>query len=271
MRNTFKLGDFLSEYDELREPTKRDRIIRDEDYKKAWLGVLDTKTIEALETLKRRKIIGELGWIISTGKEADVFYARAPDGDELAVKIYRIHTSGFRNIDIYVMGDRRFSRARSPLKAKWSWARREFKNLKRAKRVGVNVPTPISVYRNIVVMEFIGENGIPARLLKDIDDLINPQKTFEILMNDIKKLYRNAKIVHADLSPFNILYHKGIPYIIDMAQGVDISHVYALKFLYRDIRNLRAFFLAYIDDIPNEEQLFYEITGLEPNDLIKNI
>jgi len=258
-------------YDEFREPTKSDRLLKGAEYREAWEGVFDVKTLEAIETLKRRRVIEDLYWVVSTGKEADVFYAKSPSGDDLAVKIYRIHTSKFRRVDIYVLGDKRFGRARSVIKSKWSWARREFKNLTLAWKHGVHVPRPIAIHRNIVVMEFIGENGSPAPQLKDVEDIEDPEKVFLILIDDVRKLYKHAKIVHSDLSPFNILYHRGTCYIIDMAQGVNINHQYALRFLYRDLYYLVNFFAAFLDEIPNPDDIFKEITGIDPDPIIKSL
>jgi len=258
-------------YDELREPTKRDKKIKDSEFFEAREGVFDTKTIEAIDVLKRRKIILDLYWVVSTGKEADVFYAKSPSNGELAVKIYRVHTSKFRRVDIYTMGDKRFGRARSKLKSKWRWASREFKNLTLAWKNGIHVPKPIAIYRNIVVMEFIGENGTPAPQLKDVDYIDDPITVFKTLISDVKRLYRNARLVHSDLSPFNILYHNGICYVIDMAQGVNINHQYALRFLYRDLYYLVNFFSAFIDNIPEVDTLFQDITGISPDPIVKSL
>ncbi len=273
MKNKSKLVSFLEDdfYDALREPTKKDKKLKDSDFFEAREGVFDAKTLEALEVLKRRKVISDIYWVVSTGKEADVFYAKSPRGEELAVKIYRIHTSKFRRMDLYTLGDRRFGRARSKLKSKWKWASREFKNLTIAWKNGVHVPKPVAIYRNIVVMEFIGENGNPAPQLKDVENLNDPEKSFNMLIDDIKRLYRDAKLVHSDLSPFNILYHKSICYIIDMAQGVNINHQYALRFLYRDLFHLVNFFKAYMDDVPEPDDIFLDITGIQSDPIIKSL
>ena len=94
--------------DEFREPTRRDRKIRDFSYRQALQGVFDAKTIEAIEKLISSGVIEDIYYPISTGKEADVYYARSPKGEELAVKIYRVHTSAFKRIDLYVIDDKRF-------------------------------------------------------------------------------------------------------------------------------------------------------------------
>lgn len=262
--------DDFEEYDELREPTKSDKRIKGIEFRKAWAGVFDYKTLEALEDLRRFKVLQDIYWVVSTGKEADVFYGKTWDDREVAVKIYRIHTSRFKKIDDYILGDRRFGKIRSNIKLKWSWARREFKNLKLAFRAGVSVPEPIKVHRNIVVMQFIGDEGTPAPLLKDVEEIENPEKLFEEIISDMNKLYNKAKLVHADLSPFNILYWKGKHYIIDMAQGVRLDQEFALKFLYRDIVNMVSFFQSFLDKEIDPDKIYREITGKDVDPYIKS-
>ncbi len=262
---------FDQELDEFREPTRLDKRKKGIEFRQAFEGVFDFKTIEALEFLKKIKIIKDIYWVVSTGKEADVFYGETWEGEEVAVKIYRIHTSAFKKIDDYILGDRRFGKMRSNIKLKWGWARREFKNLKLAYRAGASVPKPIKVHRNIVVMDFIGDNGVPAPLLKDVqlDEIENPEKLFHEVIEDIKKLYQKAKLVHADLSPFNILYWNGKHYIIDLAQGLKIDQEYAHKFLYRDIVNLVSFFQAIIDDYIDPDSIYEDITGKDVDEYYK--
>ncbi len=260
------------DFEEFREPTKKERRIRDYSYRKALEGVFDAKTIEAIEKLIASRVIEDIYYPVSTGKEADVYYAKSPKGEELAVKIYRIHTSAFKKIDIYVIQDKRFQARKSPIKQKWAWARREFKNLKLAYNAGVHVPKPIRLFRNVLVMQFIGRNGTPAPQLVNVEELVNPEYTFKVLINDVKLMFQKAKLVHADLSPFNILIlDKKEPYIIDMAQGVRVSHPYALQFLYRDIHHIVSFFKGFLDETPDIDDIFEEITGEKPSILVKSI
>merc|ERR1712216_20298 len=58
----------------------------------------------------------------------------------------------------------------------------------------------------------------------------------------IRNLYQSCKLVHADLSEYNILYFKSSLYIIDVSQSVDLDHPHALTFLREDCSNINDFF-----------------------------
>jgi RIO kinase 1 len=63
----------------------------------------------------------------------------------------------------------------------------------------------------------------------------------ELVLN-IRKLFHQCKLVHADLSEYNILYHEGHLYIIDVSQSVEHDHPSAFDFLRSDIKNVEDFF-----------------------------
>ena len=62
-------------------------------------------------------------------------------------------------------------------------------------------------------MEFIGDDGIPAKLLKDcVSSISKISKWISYYVEVIKHMrtmYQVCKLVHGDLSEFNILLHKG--------------------------------------------------------------
>ena len=195
----------------------------------------------------RKKIISSIDFPISTGKEADVYRATSGSkefGDYVALKIYRIETTGFINMIDYISGDPRFGKIKPTRRAiVLAWARKEYKNLMIAKEANVNAPKPYGVIKNVLAMEFIGENGLPAPTLKQIGSQ-NPKEEFEEILENIRKLYQHS-LVHADISEYNILLHNGKPYLIDFAQGVLTKHPKAEEFLQRDLSNLIRFYSKY--------------------------
>jgi RIO kinase 1 len=181
--------------------------------------------------------------VIATGKESNVYWAEDSEGKGLAIKVYRTSTADFRRMREYVIGDPRFKRIRGGTRSLiFTWAEKEFKNLKIAYEVGVRVPRPFAVEKNILVMEFIGEAGIAAPRMKDHPPS-NPSTTFKKILSYVKRLYRKAEIVHADLSEYNILMWKG-PVIIDISQAVHISHPHSRQYLERDLHNISRYFAS---------------------------
>ena len=93
-------------------------------------------------------------------------------------------------------------------------------------------------------MQYIGNSKNAAPMIKDV--LIeNPQEIFNTIINYIFLMYKKGKIVHSDLSAFNILYYRKKPYIIDIGQGVMLEHPRSLEFLKRDIDNMVRYFKKY--------------------------
>jgi RIO kinase 1 len=55
-------------------------------------------------------------------------------------------------------------------------------------------------------------------------------------------MFHTCKLVHADLSEYNILYHERDLYIIDVSQSVEHDHPNAFNFLRTDLKNVEDFF-----------------------------
>ncbi len=224
-----------------RELGRLRKRLKDSEDLKIWGRVLDVPTLKALYHLSNKKVILAMGGVVSTGKEAHVFHALGSEG-EVAVKIYRIATSDFNTMQDYIIGDPRFKGIPKNKKdVVLVWAKKELRNLAVAHEAGVRVPVPIAVRRNILVMEFIGKDGVRAPLLQEIAHEIDAQKEFKAVVDNIKLLYNKAKLVHADLSEYNILYHNG-PMFIDMGQAVSREHPNAEAFFHRDVKNVVRFF-----------------------------
>jgi len=226
-------------------------------------GVLDTSTLMTLYELENRGYFKKLMGVVSTGKEANVYWGVGDNG-EVAVKVYRTATLDFKKIWVYIVGDPRFSRIKKSTRGMmFIWAEKEFKNLRRAYDVGVRVPEPIVQRKNVLVMEFIGEEGVPAPKIKDVKLTIQELKrTFEKVIDYVSKLYRKAELVHSDISEYNILWWDE-PVLIDLSQAVMLSHPLSNDFLVRDLKNILTYFSREGVKVPSLEELYYQVTGEE--------
>jgi len=259
-------NDYNSDIDNLEKKTldsKRIRII-DQSKKKAVIeSVLDERTHELLGKLLVNGPLENISGIISAGKEANVYLAYDQNHKEVAVKIYKIDSNTSKWMRNYIIGDPRFKKVPHNIsKIIFLWASKEYKNLKRAHRVGLAVPEPILVKKNVLIMEYIGFESIPAPKLKDIKNPKEVDLLFDEILNFIKDLYQNARLVHGDLSEFNILYHNQKPVIIDISQAVDIQHPKAEIYLVRDIKNIFNYFGKQGLNLPDPKSFYYEVIDI---------
>ncbi len=232
--------------------------IKDSDQWKVQDDVFDEVTLLALYRLAHKKHLTTFGGPISTGKEGCVFYGEK-EGKPLAIKIYMIRTANFRAMTEYMDGDPRFSHIRRSRKEIiFAWTRKEFSNLKRARKAGVPVPEPYSFDRNILIMEFLGEGAAPFPQIREVD-LPDPEASYREIVGFVETLFSRARLVHGDLSEYNILYGDR-PYVIDMGQAVTLDHPRALHFLVRDIRNINRFFSDKCE-VMGEKETFQRIAG----------
>ncbi|MEM2673136.1 MAG: RIO1 family regulatory kinase/ATPase, partial [Candidatus Bathyarchaeia archaeon] len=140
------------------------------------------------------------------------------------------------------------------------WAQKEFKNLNLAYNAKVRVPRPIAIKNNVLIMEFIGRNGVSAPLLRDVE-LANPARIYRAILLHVKKLYRNARLVHGDLSEYNVMVWRGRPVLFDFSQAVPIEHPSSSQFLIRDIENINKYFLRFDVDVIEVDEAYKVITG----------
>ncbi len=210
--------------------------------RKIYNDVFDFSTTYVLYKLENSGYIDRIKSIISTGKEANVFLGYNFQKEPIAIKIYRIETSNFNNMYKYIAGDHRFEYVKLRKRdIVFAWAKKEFKNLEIAYKVGVRVPRPIVWRKNVLVMEFIGENETPAPRAKD-QPPNDPNAWFEKIMEYVEKLYKKGKLVHGDISEYNILNFNEEPVLIDIGQGVPKDHPLALELLKRDLENIHRWF-----------------------------
>jgi RIO kinase 1 len=233
---------------------------RSEDYQ-VIEEVFDKPTLMVIYDFMNKGVIEEIHGVVNAGKEARVYWGKDSQGNELAIKIYLTSSAEFKKGMIpYIEGDPRFAHVRKDTRSLiYTWAQKEFKNLRRAKEAGVNVPEALAVQKNVLIMEFIGKNGERAPLMKETT-LEDSEKVFKILLTYLRRLYRKGGLVHADLSEYNIMIWKKKPVIFDVAQSVLIKHPMADRFLHRDLENLHKYFKRKVPDILSVDEIYERIT-----------
>ncbi|MDP7202497.1 MAG: serine protein kinase RIO [Candidatus Poseidoniaceae archaeon] len=199
--------------------------------------VFDRSTLMGLYKLMKNGTIDTLEFPIARGKEAHVFYAIGPRGP-VAVKIFHTSNAVFKNLMQYIEGDPRFGGLKRRHRDLVTiWVRKEHRNLTRLKKWNLRVPEPIAVFQNVLVMEYLGNEEGPSPKLRDVV-IEDAESVFDELLEFLCICWNDAKLVHADFSPYNILWHDGQPMVIDVGQAVALQHPNAKEFLVRDVTRL---------------------------------
>lgn len=189
----------------------------------------------AINTLVKSGVIESFGQSLGVGKEADVFDALSPDGKRIAIKLHRLGRISFRQ----TRRKRGYAREHST----WLFqshiaAEREFQALQLVYKIGVAVPEPISQNRHVIAMGMI-----EGAQLSKYKEIANPKKILREILRNVRKTYLKAKVIHADLSEYNIILKPdGHILIIDWPQYVKTDHANAEELLERDLRNVLTFF-----------------------------
>lgn len=234
--------------------------------------VLDPRTRMILFKMINRGIIFEVNGCVSTGKEANVYHACTEEGVHRAIKIYKTSILVFKDRDRYVSGEYRFRHGYSrhnPRKMVKVWAEKEIRNLKRLHSAGIPCPEPLHLHLHVLVMGFLGDKkGWPSPRLRDakISELSpNPAEEYLALYHQLvaymRIMYQKCRLVHADLSEYNILYHEKKLFIIDVSQSVEHDHPSSLEFLRMDIKNCNDYFRKHGVSVFSERALFQLITS----------
>ncbi|PQQ17389.1 serine/threonine-protein kinase RIO1-like [Prunus yedoensis var. nudiflora] len=185
---------------------------------------IDPRTRMVLFKMLNSGTFHDINGCISTGKEANVYHATKSDGQEMAIKIYKTSILVFK-------------------KMVRTWAEKEMRNLKRLREDGIRCPAIVSLKLHVLVMEFIGKSGWAAPRLKDAAlSLDKLREGYIEMIIAMRMMYQKSKLVHGDLSEYNILYFEGHLYIIDVSQSVELDHPHALDFLREDCVHVSDFF-----------------------------
>ena len=191
----------------------------------------------ALHALVEKNIISQLGPLLGKGKESDVYGCMDDNENIFALKIYRIGRTSFKSI----------KRLRSLIgqRGHLSWlyvnrlaAKKENEALEKIYQLNLNTPKPIGFNRHMVVMEYL--RGKELAYCKEIEEPLN---IFEEIINQIRVIFRKARMIHGDLGEFNIVVdEEGNILIIDWLQWIPSDHPNARSILQRDIKNICEYF-----------------------------
>ena len=218
-------------------------------------------------------VIDEVLGLLKTGKEAEVFIVerRTLDGDHRQLLVHkryrptRVSTKGelealgftkartFTKDHVYHEGRRlRYSRDQRAVERMTDYGKRlladrwpgqELDVLTRAHEAGATVPYPVAFTGDGMLMQLIGDaSGAAPRL---VNARLSPSEVagaYEQLLEELVRLTR-AGIVHADLSPFNVLWWEGRLWLIDFPQAVDlVGNPHGFDLLHHDVTTMCTWF-----------------------------
>jgi RIO kinase 1 len=198
--------------------------------------------------------------VLKTGKEADVHLVqRAVPGTSrcclLAAKRYRTAEHRMFHRDAGYLEGRRVRRSRETRAMArrtafgrdllaGQWAAAEFGALW---RLGAPVPYPVQLHGTELLLEYLDEqDGQAAPRLAQLRPGPAQLRALWDQLIDALLLLTDEGLAHGDLSPFNLLVHRGRLVLIDLPQVVDIvANPQGPAFLARDVRIVTDWFTAH--------------------------
>ena len=204
-------------------------------FEEAWL-------LDSLNEIAGQQLISDVLRKVKAGKEASVYLCRSGSSIDtrlIAAKVYRPRTlRNLKNDAIYRTGridlgedgaalfkeaDARAIMHRTKYGEELrhtSWIAYEFQTLEKLYEAGADVPRPYAMLRNSIMMEYIGDEGMPAPTINSVTlDRDEAKSLFDRVILNLNLLLQNERI-HGDLSAYNILYWDGGITLIDFPQVV---------------------------------------------------
>lgn len=236
------------------QPAKHERV---------WL-------LNSLRPFYDQHLISDVLAIVKGGKEANVYLCEAtPETGAawLAAKVYRPRMfRNLRNDKRYRQGravigvdgkdvkdnDRREMRALNKKTsfgeqlAHTSWLMYEYMTLEAMYKAGGDVPRPVAVANNAILMSYIGDDGLAAPMLSEVRlEREEARPLFRRVLHNMALLLQEG-LIHGDLSAYNILYWDGAVTLIDFPQVVDSQqNDEAYDILRRDVKRICDYFNRY--------------------------
>ncbi len=223
--------------------------------------------MDSLNEIAGQQLISDVLRKIKAGKEASVYLCRSGssiDARLLAAKVYRPRTlRNLKNDAIYRTGRIDLGEDGAALfreadvnaiikRTKYgeelrhtSWIAYEFKTLEILHSAGADVPKPYAMLKNSILMEYFGDDGMPAPTLNSVTlDRDEARQLFDRVILNVDLLLQNERI-HGDLSAYNILYWDGDITLIDFPQVVHPeSNPSAWAIFQRDVTRLCQYFAS---------------------------
>ena len=218
--------------------------IKDSEMGKTLEGIVNEWVVRNIFVLESKGYIDYIDSLLKEGKESIILKGFDKDKRKVIIKIFKVEASQFKNFQKYIVGDMRFKGIKKNKRAiVGAWCRKEYSNLRRVKKKGIKVPDAYAYYNNVLVMEFLGHESIAPQLREyEFKNKKEIKIIFDKIIDSVYRIVKDAKLVHADLSPFNILIYENEPYFIDWGQSVLLEHPNAEEFLERDLDNIFLFF-----------------------------
>jgi RIO kinase 1 len=190
---------------------------------------------------------------VKSGKEATVLLCRSDPSvtGESLLAVKRYHPRERRNLkdsSRYVQGRVVKGNAARAIARKGRigrelemglWVDHEWAALRFLEEHGVRVPRALARTGSSILMTWIGDAAEPAPQLRSVR--LDPDEA-EPLLDEVLRQVRlmlHVNLIHADLSPYNVLLWDGEPWIIDLPQSVDPrEHREAEELLRRDVARI---------------------------------
>ena len=230
-------------------------------HERVWL-------LNYLEPFYNAQIIADILGRVKGGKEANVYCCAGHPStgmDLIAAKVYRPRM--FRNL----RNDSRYRQGRPIMDENGkavhsrrekvaiqkntrfgqelrhvSWLGNEFQTLQLLHKAGADVPRPLMLGDNVILMEYVGGRNAPGEMLNHV--ILEPpeaRRIFDRLVENLSIMLACHR-VHADFSAYNVLYYEGQFKIIDFPQAVDPRiNPDALALFIRDVERLCQYFARY--------------------------
>ncbi|HDR53497.1 MAG TPA: hypothetical protein ENN60_02390 [archaeon] len=202
----------------------------------------------AVWDLIKQGVIDDLGHVVGEGKESVVVLA-FKDDRKVALKFHRYYSGEFTRIKdslayaaIEAWRKRTFGRVSKdnrPIVIERAKAQIEYWALGKLEGK-VKVPRPLGINRHVVAMEFLGDD-LTAPLMskfKKGKDQVEGRKLVDEIVKEYEKAVKMG-VVHGDMSEYNVVVWKGMPWMIDWPQALPQNADGADALLERDREKLK--------------------------------